>query len=485
MAFYLNLMESKHDVFISYSRADLNKVKGIKGEIDRLAGIDCWMDLDGIETGAQFEDVIINAINRCQIVLFMMSASSMVSKWALKELDLALRKSKRIVLIAIDESQMTDKFFFRYHEYNNIKWDDQPQRNKLIKDLRKWTGRDKEDARLKAEAEARRKAEMEAKQKAEAEAKRRAEIEAKQKEEAEARRKAEIEARKKAEAETKRKAEKTIHWKEDLKSLWYIIDQNIEKFEKKHSIAFWSLLIGICVFSWGALLYDSYYPTANNIFKKGLEYHNQGDDSTAIGYFSRAAEQGNDSAQYWLGWMYEEGRGVERNDTLAVKWYRMAAEQENAAAQNGLGWMYQEGRGVDQNDTLAVKWYRMSAEHGNAFAQNNLGWMYKEGCGVAQNDTEAVKWYRLSAEQGNASGQNNLGWMYQNGRGVEQNDTLAVKWFKMAAEQGNASGQSGLGRMYEEGLGVERNNTLAVKWYRKAAEQGDEFAKKRLKAMGQ
>lgn len=44
-------MDTKYDVFISYCRKDLELVKEIKAEIDRQVGIDCWMDLDGIESG--------------------------------------------------------------------------------------------------------------------------------------------------------------------------------------------------------------------------------------------------------------------------------------------------------------------------------------------------------------------------------------------------------------------------------------------------
>lgn len=127
------------EVFISYSRKDLEEVKKIKYEIDKEVGIDCWMDLNGIESGEQFEDVIINAINKSNIVLFMMSANSMQSQWALDELDWARHKKKRIVLVGIDNTEMSDKFWFRYHKYDNILWDNTPQRNKLIKDLRNWT----------------------------------------------------------------------------------------------------------------------------------------------------------------------------------------------------------------------------------------------------------------------------------------------------------------------------------------------------------
>ena len=46
--------------------------------------------------------------------------------------------------------------------------------------------------------------------------------------------------------------------------------------------------------------------------------------------------------------MYDNGRGVPQDDTEAVKWYRKAAEQGHAEAQNNLGVMYLNGRGVPQ-----------------------------------------------------------------------------------------------------------------------------------------
>lgn len=133
-------MDTKYDVFISYSRKDLELVKEIKTEIDRLVGIDCWMDLDGIESGEQFEDVIINAICKCDTILFMMSANSMLSEWALDELEFAMHEKKRIVLVSIDNAEMSGKFYFRYHKYDTITWSNQLQREKLIRNLKSWIG---------------------------------------------------------------------------------------------------------------------------------------------------------------------------------------------------------------------------------------------------------------------------------------------------------------------------------------------------------
>jgi TPR repeat protein len=119
------------------------------------------------------------------------------------------------------------------------------------------------------------------------------------------------------------------------------------------------------------------------------------------------AEQGNAPAQYNLGVIYANGRGVPQNDADAVKWYRLAAEQRYAQAQYNLGVRYATGQGVPQNDADAVKWYRLAAEQGYAQAQYNLGVRYATGTGVIQNGVMAYVWESLAAAQGNENARKN------------------------------------------------------------------------------
>ena len=125
-----------------------------------------------------------------------------------------------------------------------------------------------------------------------------------------------------------------------------------------------------------------------------------GQDLDPLTEILRQADQGNASAQSYLGFMYEIGEGVSKNEAEAMKWYRLAADQGEAVAQINLGRMYADGRGVPENDTEAVKWFRLAADQGVADAQFNLGVMYADGQGVPENDTEAVKWYRLAGRSG-------------------------------------------------------------------------------------
>ena len=100
------------------------------------------------------------------------------------------------------------------------------------------------------------------------------------------------------------------------------------------------------------------------------------------------ADQGNAAAQFILGFMYSNGRGVAQDDAVAVRWYRLAAEQGHASAQRDLGHMYECGQGVGEDAAEAVRWYRLAAEQGVAEAQYDLGFMYGTGagCGHAQRN---------------------------------------------------------------------------------------------------
>ncbi len=50
-------------IFISYKRQDKDKVFHIVDEIRWMTGVDCWIDIEGIESGDQFQNVIIEAID--------------------------------------------------------------------------------------------------------------------------------------------------------------------------------------------------------------------------------------------------------------------------------------------------------------------------------------------------------------------------------------------------------------------------------------
>jgi hypothetical protein len=69
---------------------------------------------------------------------------------------------------------------------------------------------------------------------------------------------------------------------------------------------------------------------------------------------------------------WEYGWGSMKNEPEAVYWYRKAAEQGYPAAEYDLGRMLAEGRGVPKNEAEAEAWFRRAAEKGIREAQQRL-----------------------------------------------------------------------------------------------------------------
>jgi TPR repeat protein len=85
--------------------------------------------------------------------------------------------------------------------------------------------------------------------------------------------------------------------------------------------------------------------------------------------------QHNLASMYGTAW---EWRRAMPKRSLVPK----AAEQGHIDAQNELGFMYQEGRGVQKDAREGAEWYRKAADQGHASAQANLGVAYLTGVGV-------------------------------------------------------------------------------------------------------
>ena len=113
------------------------------------------------------------------------------------------------------------------------------------------------------------------------------------------------------------------------------------------------------------------------------------------------AEQGNVEAQFNLGLLYDQGRGVPKDKQEALRWYRRAAIQADMFAQNALGDNYWEGTGVPKDDREAVRWWRLAADKGFVPAQHSLGKILAGGGqGVPADKPQAYIWLMLSAVQG-------------------------------------------------------------------------------------
>ena len=200
----------------------------------------------------------------------------------------------------------------------------------------------------------------------------------------------------------------------------------------------------------------------------------------AFKYYLIAAKRGNNEAKCLVGWMYGTGQGTTLNYEEAFKWYKDAAEMGIVTAQINLGMMYEYGKGTAKNLDKAFLWYKIAAGLGNSTGQYRLGYMYHNGYGTIKNDELAIEWLKKAIEQGNDDAEYYVGYMYFNGYGFSREPLQAIYWFKNAAEKNNAMAQHFLGKIYENGDGVEKNINEAIAWYQKAADNNYVEAKNAL-----
>jgi caspase domain-containing protein/Sel1 repeat-containing protein len=96
---------------------------------------------------------------------------------------------------------------------------------------------------------------------------------------------------------------------------------------------------------------------------RGGEYTASGQTTaaTALAVWLPRAEQGDASAQTFVGEIYEKGLGVPPDYGTAALWYRKAADQGFARAAINLGALYAQGLGVPKDPQQALDWYAKAA----------------------------------------------------------------------------------------------------------------------------
>lgn len=240
-------------------------------------------------------------------------------------------------------------------------------------------------------------------------------------------------------------------------------------------------------------------------FACGEEYFEAGEYVKALECYEKA--NSDPYAFERMGWIYENGLGVEKDLIRAACLYGKAAgfypgeypgkaemaglgrildqvEWKALAAADGgytfwvLGCLYRTGWGVEKDAEKALKYYLCAAEAGNESAMNDLGKI----CEEAGDFEAALRWYERAE---NFSMLSEFWWA---GRGGVQDYDRAFEYLRRDIEADRVgSAPVELGCMYECGLGVEKDPAAAIAHYREALDWDGysmEMALWRLKALG-
>jgi TPR repeat protein len=259
--------------------------------------------------------------------------------------------------------------------------------------------------------------------------------------------------------------------------------------------------------------------TAQADIDAGKEAYFMGDYERAIEAFMPDAETGNTYAQIKIGFMYENGWGVEKSYVSAVNWYQRAIDGKDPEGSVAMAKLHAYGRGLPRDYSRVEALILDAAEKGYHHAYYVMGDFHNDANAFGFNTRQALdyylraaekkaaanlvnghyrvgkgQWFRLItargvqatrrlADEGNMYAQFNTGLRYYFGEGVSKNHMTANSYFLMAALSGNVEAQKYLAqnRVMEDPVGYDR--VFVHKWFSIAAASGSKEAERSKSAM--
>eukprot|EP00698_Gefionella_okellyi_P019077 TRINITY_DN5799_c0_g1_i3.p1 TRINITY_DN5799_c0_g1~~TRINITY_DN5799_c0_g1_i3.p1 ORF type:complete len:205 (+),score=41.30 TRINITY_DN5799_c0_g1_i3:52-615(+) len=106
------------------------------------------------------------------------------------------------------------------------------------------------------------------------------------------------------------------------------------------------------------------------------------DQDAAFEVLNTECDTSDPHVQYLLGISHYYGWECVQNDTQAIEWYERAGNHVGALF--NLGYLFEHGIGVVRNDARAAVLYRPSAEQGDRDAQYCLARLYEQGKGSTE-----------------------------------------------------------------------------------------------------
>ena len=131
---------------------------------------------------------------------------------------------------------------------------------------------------------------------------------------------------------------------------WFLRAAEQDEPSAQHMVAYcYNEGIGIAKNSVEEMKWLSKAAENGDVTSQMMMAQNADNDNDAFKWFLRAAELGNADAQYAVGTLFKNGKGVSSDYDKAILWYKKAIEQEYAWAYNDLAYLYFEGNGVLKN----------------------------------------------------------------------------------------------------------------------------------------
>lgn len=215
---------------------------------------------------------------------------------------------------------------------------------------------------------------------------------------------------------------------------------------------------------------DINIPFWTDDLKKAKRSYKNGKYDRALRQFQRASDDGNIVADWYLGHMYRQGRGVRQDDAAAFTYYSRVADHYDpdeddknrlrivvdamvrVADYQRLGAV---NAGLKPNPQAAARAYlKIATTYGHPAAHFALGVMSIKGEGVKKNPQQGLKWLMAAARKRYAPAEAYLGELYWEGRLVRGDRTRAVMWYILARKSARSEENP---EIFDRGLQLEAN----------------------------
>ena len=191
------------------------------------------------------------------------------------------------------------------------------------------------------------------------------------------------------------------------------------------------------------------------------------------------AETGDAEAMAILcGKLFETNRETEYKEVLELA--QKSAEMNCPRGKNVLGYLYEIGYCVPKNQQKAFDLYKEAANENDPIAQYNIGIYYLNGLAVKEDTIKGLRFLEKSAIQGFPYAQYQLAFLYYYGGNTIKRDVKkGIEWLTLVSDQGEPAAQYELSMIYYNGESGEiaPDYNKAKELCRKAAEQGLPAAK--------
>ena len=110
-------------VFLSYARADSHVVRTLADDLNSI-GAQVFLDVETVEIGDSFQEVIRKTILISDIVVVLMSPAYFESQWAKVELSVALEANKRLLPVLLSGEPQGALSYLQYLDASQLSEDE-------------------------------------------------------------------------------------------------------------------------------------------------------------------------------------------------------------------------------------------------------------------------------------------------------------------------------------------------------------------------